>query len=416
MATRGTLTAYLLLCIHTLRGHWARPGQQYNQSAVLTPPRTVRAQPEAPRQGWGMGEPMRASGFPQSVAGLPAALLPDEILTPGEGKVRALFCHVGAALSMPDQHLTERALSDLDLMITHDVQETPTSRMAHYVFAASVSFETPAMTVSGEYNSKLHHGYGWNEPYAAYYPALVSAPHGSDVLDPWRVYYRLGQALDYRIDYGRSTPVPLDMDHEPTTEELYGYICTGSKVPLDEVKAYPDGHVFEEAAMIVEEREVNCTARLRLDDPHMMAELAEIAGEDYAAARSAIADYPFLLIPRRVQNTTNSMVRVNPDLQGARMNPAYLHPDDLEELGISDGDLVTVTSRNGAIDVAVQGDATLRRGVLAITHGFGRSLADKGDPRIDGANVNRLISLTEELEPYSGMPRMGAIPVAVQPA
>jgi anaerobic selenocysteine-containing dehydrogenase len=415
MATRGTLTAYLLLCIQTLRGFWAKEGQVYNQSSVLTMPHNVRAQPTPPTAGWGMGERMRVRGLVQSVAGLPAAALPEEILTPGEGQIRALFLHVGAALSMPDQKLTQRALEDLDLLISHDIEETATARLAHYVFASTLSFEIPAMTASGEFNGKLHHGYGWNQPYAAFFPALVSPPAGSDVLDPWRVYYRLGARMGYQIHYGRARKVALDMTREPDTEELYGHICAGSAVPLDVVKRYPNGHVFEEARVAVQPRDPDCADRLRLDDPHMLGELADIAVEDYAARRGRDGAFPYLFIPRRVQNVTNSMFRPSPALPGTAINPAFLHPDDLADLGLADGDLAIVRSRHGEIEAVVEGDATLRRGVLAMTHGYGRNLGEAANPRVHGANVNRLTSLTEELEPYSGMPRLGAIPIAVEP-
>ena len=55
----------------------------------------------------------------------------------------------------------------------------------------------------------------------------------------------------------------------------------------------------------------------------------------------------------------------------------------------------------------------LRPGVLAIAHGFGLSPEDQSDPRRHGANVNRLTALNDDADRYSGMPRMGAIPVSV---
>ena len=55
MATRGTLMSYLALCIQTLRGHWAREGDQVSRPKVLTPRRSWRAQPAAHLIGAGLG-------------------------------------------------------------------------------------------------------------------------------------------------------------------------------------------------------------------------------------------------------------------------------------------------------------------------------------------------------------------------
>jgi hypothetical protein len=37
------------------------------------------------------------------------------------------------------------------------------------------------------------------------------------------------------------------------------------------------------------------------------------------------------------------------------------------------------------------------------------------DPRRDGANVNQLLSWEDDNDPYHGMPRMSAVPIAVRP-
>ena len=51
-----------------------------------------------------------------------------------------------------------------------------------------------------------------------------------------------------------------------------------------------------------------------------------------------------------------------------------------------------------------------------MSHGFGGSPVDAEDPVGRGANTNRLLSLTAEYDRYTGMPRMGSVPVAITPA
>jgi anaerobic selenocysteine-containing dehydrogenase len=418
MATRGTLTSYLLLCLNTLRGWWARPGQQCNNSPVLTPPRRVRAQPEAPVQAWGFGAKSRMRGLEETLAGMPAATLAEEILTPGDGQVRALFLHAGAALSVPGQAQIQRALDDLELLVAHDIEMSATARRADYVIASRLGFEVPVITLLAEQVCHIHHGYGWPEPYGAWQPALVEPPAGADVIDAWRLYYRLGQQLGLILRYGAMRGgggAELDMVHEPTTEALYDLACAGSAVPLSEVRQHRDGMVFAKAREFVGPRDPACIARLQLGDPEMLAELAALGAEDWRARRGTGPDRPYLLIPRRMQNVTNGSYRPEPALPGTDTNPAFMHPDDLAMLGVGAGDLVRLCSRHGEISAVAAADEDLRRGVVAIAHGFGHNLGEAEEPRRNGANVNRLTACDDDFDRRTGMPRMGAIPVNILP-
>src|SRR3569623_3219133 len=117
---------------------------------------------------------------------------------------------------------------------------------------------------------------------------------------------------------------------------------------------------------------------------------AELRAEDPVRRRGTAADHPFMLGARRVQNSTNAFIRVDPPLPGVATNPAYIHPEDLAQVGATAGGLVELRSRWGSIEVVAEADASLRRGVVALTHGFGRNLGEPDDPRRAGVNVNRL--------------------------
>jgi hypothetical protein len=97
--------------------------------------------------------------------------------------------------------------------------------------------------------------------------------------------------------------VPLDMEHEPTTDELFEVMTAGSHVPLSEVKRHPHGHVFAE---LQEQRvgpaDPGCDARLDVGNPDLLALLGPVA----AAPRRTSAERPFLLVPRRENRVINS--------------------------------------------------------------------------------------------------------------
>jgi len=415
MATRGTLATYLMNCLQTLRGFWAGEGEEMLYSPVLLPPAAPRAQPKAPWPAVGFGVKTRVRGLEQSVAGMPTAALMEEILTPGEGQIRALFVHAGPMRTVPQEALTYRALRSLELNVTHDIEMSPTAGVADYVIASKLAFEIPVLSYLCELNSMFHQGYGYPEPFGAYQPALVEPPAGSDVIDAWQLYYQLARRLGLELKFGsmfNPDPAPLDMSHEPTTEQLYAAMCEGSAIPFERLKDHPRGHVFEEARTIVAARDPQCCERLDLANPDMMTELAGVACEDILTRRGTDEDYPLLFIPRRMQNATNG-VRLDPVRLKTQTNPAFLHPRDLAERRLAPGDLAEVRSRNGGINVVVEADPDLRPGVVAITHGFGRAPDEPEDPRHHGANINRLTRLDQDFDRYSGLPRMGAIPVQV---
>jgi anaerobic selenocysteine-containing dehydrogenase len=416
MSGRGTLTTYLLNCLQTLLGFWARAGEEVMYSPVLLPPSTPRAQPSNPISPIGFGEKLRVRGLEQSVVGMPASAMVDEILLPGEGQIRAVFMAAGAMRTMPDEQRTYQALRSLDLLVTHDVEMSPTASVAHYVIASRAAFEIPVISYLTELNSMFHQGYGYADPFGSAQPALIDPPPGSDVIDSWRAYYRIARHMGLQLNCGTIfAPVgkDLDMQNEPATDDIYAAMTDGSVIPLEVVKQYPNGKVFEEARQYVGSRDANCEDRLDLANEIMMKDLAAIGAEDVLARRGTTEEYPLLLIPKRMQNSTNGTIRLDRDRLKIHTNPAFLSPDELQAHGLAPGDLAIVRSRHGWIEVVVEADPDLRAGVLAICHGFGRAPGEASDTRLHGANVNRLTRLDDDCDRFSGMPKMGAIPVSL---
>jgi anaerobic selenocysteine-containing dehydrogenase len=96
-------------------------------------------------------------------------------------------------------------------------------------------------------------------------------------------------------------------------------------------------------------------------------------------------------------------------------NPLFTHPADLEQLGISDGEMVRITSQHGEVTAVARADVSMRRGVVSITHNFGSAPGEEEKIRACGTSVQRLISVEVDYDPYTGMPKMSAIPVRIEP-
>ncbi len=429
-ALHGTLLEYLALCLNTLCGGWVRAGEQNGQPHVLLPDYQPRAQPMAPYKPWDESRPGRLHGLPATIMGGATGTLADEILTPGRGQVRALICAgSNPMVSLPDQDRTLKAFRELDLLVSLDVEMSNTARLAHYVIPDYMGLETPAVTQfteASKYYGLWTQGFEW--PYAMYAPAAVEPPAGSDVIEMWQFFYELAKHLDSELvmyanaagagEHWDKLPetVPLDMDRRPTTEALYEAMCTGSRVPLAEVKKHPHGRIYDDLDHTVLPRDPDCDARLELADATMLSELARVY-EKRGDLPQPDGEYPLLLTPRRTNEVLNSIGRTNPRLGGKRpYNPAFLNPGDLEKFGVSDGETIRIRSRHGEVVGIARGEARLRPGTLSMSHCYGLNPDEEERPSREGACTARLLDAGGDLDPIFGQPRMGAIPVAIASA
>ncbi|MGE3746421.1 MAG: molybdopterin dinucleotide binding domain-containing protein [Sphingomonadaceae bacterium] len=418
MAPRGNLTCYLASCLQTLLGLWAREGDLASKPPVLQKPRHRRAQPNPPVPARSGDIKLRARGLQASLAGLPTGALAEEILLPGEGTIRALFMHGGAMLSWPQEDLVRKALESLDLLVVPDIEFSPTAAVATHVLATTTQLEVPVMTQLCEIASTFHHGYGWDEPYAAYRSAVIYPPADSDVIESWQIHYRIAQRLGLQLALTNpfdpmAVPQPLDMTDEPTTDEVFELMCAGSTVPLSEVRRHAHGAIFEQARSIVGQRSPDCLARLELADPEMLVELQKVSEIPERRWLTTSDEWPFLLIARRNHHTTNASHQMVRENLKKSYNPAFLHPLDIAALGLAEGDPVMVASAHGEIYLPVESDPDLRRGTVSISHGFGGGRMKPSDYK-GGSNVNRLLRTDIGSDPITGMPHMSAVPVAVR--
>jgi anaerobic selenocysteine-containing dehydrogenase len=427
-STSSTLVEYLVLCLETLCGHWLREGERVVRTPTLMPAARYKAQALPPKPAYGYGERLRVHGLTSTAAGLPTGALADEILLEGDGQVRALFSMAGNPVSAwPDQLKAIRAMQALDLLVQFDPWMSSTARLADYVIAPKMSYETPGTTILVDGVMAGRTFYGPAEAYAHYTPAIVDPPAGSDVIAEWEFFYGLARRMHLQLEL--RPPVNLneeprslavDMEREPTADRILELLSTGSRVPLQEVKRHPHGAAFPEPALCVEPKDPGWTGRFELADADMMRDLAALLDADDAqhAGRDATEPperYPFRLICQRLQHMFNSSVNVASTNRGRGYNPACMHPADLADLGLAVGDSVEISSPRAVIRGIVQPDASLRRGLVAMAHGFGDSSERDDEFREIGSPTGRLLDGWDFADPYVGMPRMSNIPVAIRP-
>ena len=404
MAARSSLTEHLVVVLNTILGRVNREGDLIENGMLLYPEGPHRAQVTPPREP-AKGPPSRIRNLRGYRGEMPTATLAEEILTPGEGRIRALIVSGGnPAVAFPDHELTLRALDDLELLVVIDHRMTPTAEFAHYVIAPTLSLERADVP---------HLMDRWfRAPYTNYTEPVVQ--RDGDVLNEWEVFWELASRLGSELPYPGGSP---DMQVRPGTDEIIDRSYAGSRMPLDQVRA-SRRQVHMDMKMVVQPADDGATARFTPAPDDLMAELASALAEPISMfAGHDVSAFPFRLISRRLKHVLNSTGTELPGLakQGTT-NPAYMNPADLADLGLADGDIVEISSPRAVLHGVVEGADDVKQGVISMAHSWGgRSLTDEKVREI-GSPTSRLVSVDVGYDPVTGMVVSSAIPVAVKKA
>ncbi len=414
MGPHPNLLQHLVQALNAICGRHYREGERLPNPGVLTPPGPRRAQATSPQPQWlSQGTRSRVSAdigelFVLSPYGplgeMPTAVIADEMLTPGDGQIKALICVGGnPLLAWPDQEKTLRALSGLELLVCIDLKMAATAQLAHYVLAPKMCLEREDVTLLTD----IWH----DQAYSQYSPTVVEAE--GDKIEEWEFFWAIGKRMGLQMSLDNG---PIDMDNKPAKFDLLKNITAGSRVPLEQVRQSDGGQVFPGMDIIIEPADPATRGYLDLFPDGLEEELAAA----YRDAQTADpGNFPHLLVSRRMKNTYNS---TGPELSLLKdkgtTNPAFMHPQDLAALGISTGELIEVYSAHGRIPAVAAAADDIKPGVVSMSHCWGGSPdpAAGTDARVRelGSNTNRLIDNREQAEKYSGMPRQSTIPVAVR--
>ncbi len=417
MAPHGVLLEYLILAINTLCGRWIRSGENIPNQGVLYRMHTGVARAEKPQPGWGFGEQLRVRGLTDTASGLPTSALSDEILTPGEGQVRALFVVGGNPLpNWPNREKVRRALESLELLVVVDPEMSATAQCADYVLGPSIGFELPATSFGSEGISFYGLSFGLQEPFGQYQPALIDPPEGSELIEDWRVFYELAKRMGLDLKYFK---LQYNMEQPPTTDELLTEFLKKSPVPLEEVKKFPAGKLFESQSITANSREPDWPYRLDVGQADMLAELAMIdarlgSKSTLAESAGALNGLNLLLISRRLHEAYNSVAHQLPALKKKiPYNPVFMNPEDASTLGVCNGDSIELATAKATVSGIVELAEDLRQGVVSIAHGFPNSLSCEGSTDHPGTSTAALLDDEIDYDPISGLPVMSAVPVSV---
>jgi len=409
MARHQNLNTQLVMTLNALCGRYDREGGMVRNRGVLGV--------DVP-EGIGPGRSMHFTGESSRIRGIrgtfslvgfynemPTNTLTDEILTPGEGKIRALIVNGGnPALVFPDAASTQRALQDLDLLVVNDLFVSATARHADYVMAAKHPFERTDVTRMMDGNFPF--------PFGQHTPPLVDPPPG--VLEEYEIFWGLAQRL------GVELPIPgISMQTKPSADEMIDALHPHARFPIDELRGHASGRAFGDsltAGGMLPNMIGHPDGKMAAGHAEVIAELREVRAEPvlvgggYAEGEK----FDFRLITYRMKEVYCTQGQNLPSLRGKRpYNPCLMHPDAMVERGLADGDRVLVESGFGQVEAIVETSDSIAEGTIALAFGWGDPTG-AGDVREVGSCVEHLIPDDVRFDPVTGLAQQSAVPVNVR--
>lgn len=420
LGRHGTLVCHLLDALSIVTGNLDRAGGMLFSQAVIP----LEEMGERSGRMTYNSARSRIGHLPEVMSTYPAALLAEEIITPGDGQLRALFVTAGnPVLSVPNGPMLEKALGELDLLVSLDLYVNETNRHADYVLPSTTFLER------------------YDVPYSfANCSPTVFIQAAEPVLEPygqarseWEVFdelarrmglslfatgplLRLNGVLSWldRRGIGRLTPrrlMEILMRVGPYGDR-FGLRRKG--INPRRLRANPHGIVLAEHARTGIRADVvrQPGAKVVLAPAEIVAELRRL-GERHPDD----PDFPLMAIGLREMRSQNSWMHNSPTLmKGDRRHRARVHPADAAAAGLTDKHLVRITSPYGAIETEVLITDEVAHGTVAIPHGWGHRGGWQLANRSGGANVNELTSNdAADLERLAGMSVLNGVAVRLEP-
>lgn len=422
MGRHGAMAFWLQECINAITGNLDKRGGSLVGRGVIDFPKFGKKNGILVRS-----ERSRVGDFPSVNDAFPGGLLADEILTPGPKQVRSLFVTGGNPLiTMPNSNRLREALRKLELLVVLDILPTETAAEAHYILPCTSPLQRPDLPFIFPLMLGLQ-----TKPHLQA-TRRVLPPEGEQ-RDEASIYLQLCKAAGAPLFGSRIAQWMLQgmqrvrswfvRDEQPGVpqEWLLSFLLriTGQgsfKKLLKETHGRErPGHKADD---FLGKRVYTDSSKVELAPPSLLE-----AAEKLEAEFSLELENPqeLRLITKRAVTTHNSWTHnFDEFVRGERAtNYLYMHPKDAERTGVSDGDVVDVSSETGTVRVPIKTLDELMEGTVALPHGWGHQNA-KGlsvASQTHGVNANILAADgPENLDRLSGMAHLTGIPVSVSPA
>jgi anaerobic selenocysteine-containing dehydrogenase len=261
-------------------------------------------------------------------------------------------------LSTPNGRALDAALPQLDFMVSLDPYINETTRHAHVILPPTSPLEHDHYDIAFHINAVRN---------TARYNPPVFEPT-SDKLHDWEIFAALGERVARGLGEEPKAGTP---PHELIDLGLrfgpYGS-DTEHDLSLDKLREHPSGVDLGPLTRLLPGRIMTADKRIHCATPEVLADLPRLHAEFDAPRDSTI----LRLIGRRHVRSNNSwMHNYRRLVKGKARDQLMVHPDDLEQRQLTDGDRAELRSASGSVTVTVLATDEVMPGVVSLPHGFG---------------------------------------------
>jgi anaerobic selenocysteine-containing dehydrogenase len=429
----GTLSSWLVDVLNVLTGNLDREG------GAMFPLGAAGHSNASGPPGRGGGARFgrftsRVRGLPEIFGELPVACLSEEIETPGEGQVRALITVCGnPVVSTPNSGRLQRALGQLDFMLSLDVYLNETTSHADVILPA------PSPLRRSHYDLALYLFAIRNV--ANYSPPTL--PPDPEIPDEWVTLLRLAgiafglgpdadvalldeqvaRTLIERETKTEQSPfwrrevddVLAELGPRVGPERLLDLMLRAGpyRLTLAELEAAPHGLDLGPLKPRLPDALRTVSGKIELAPEPLVTDVERLRG---ALERSRNGD--LVLVGRRQLRSNNSWMHNLPMLvSGPVQCTLHVHPDDAARHALVDGEHAELRSRTGTVRALVEVTDAVMPGVVSLPHGWGHD-AQGSELRVasEHAGANSNVLADERLiDAVSGNAVLNGIPVEVAP-
>ena len=398
----GLLSQYLIMLFNILTGSLDEEGGMM----FPTPAADVVAN-SGP--GYVNKRQSRVRGLPDFNGEFPVACLSEEILTEGEGQIKAMFTVAGnPVLSTPNGQQLDTALESLDFMVCVDYYLNETTRHANIILPPVSPIERDHYDVTF-HNLAVHNT-------AKFSQAMFKTPKYAR--HDWQIYLELAKRLQPKLPFMQKLMRGITGLMGPNFL-LNAMLKRGpyKGLTLGKLKKRPHGIDLGPLQGRLPEalRHKDKTIHLNLD--FYFADLARLKHKLDESLHSMAASDALLIGRRHVRSNNSWMHNSQRLVKGKSRCTMLIHPEHAQALNIVEGQMVQVTSRVGQVEIAAEISDEIMSGVVSIPHGWGHNRKGTGQTIADANSGVSVNDLTDDhmIDALSGNAAVNGVPVTLLP-
>jgi anaerobic selenocysteine-containing dehydrogenase len=398
----GTLCQWAIQVLNILTGNLDVRG-----GAIVPTPAFGNITAAAKGAGYFANYHSRVSGLPVFGGEFPAAVMAEEILTPGEGQIKSLVTiAANPALSAPNSAEIDEALTSLDFMVSIDLYLNETTRNADVILPPTSALEHDNYDISFN-RLAVRNTARFNQPV---FKAAAGTKHDWEIMNGVAEAIARKKGIEFKPSPAPEDLLDLGLKHGPYGEAVGAPLS----LSLEALKKHPHGIDLGPLEPGLPARLQGETPTLKIDIPLMLDDMTRLE-----KAQHTLADGEFLLIGRRHVRSNNSWMHNSPRLvKGPSRWHLLMHPEDMAAAGLEDQGRVLITSRVGEVDTLVSASTDMMPGVVSLPHGWGHKRSGTKlavASQQDGANCNTLTD-NKLIDVISGNAALNGVSVSVRAA